>query len=185
MLVNRDVILNGASGLTVYYSVDGGPSPPAPITNNIIDTYFLDGSVLALYTNSSSVNPQTSEIIKSDESRIFESGAWRDQIVSGPPSSTTMNIDAISYAFITSPSPSGAKRGDNTYGVADMLVAYMNAYSSWANMTPCFSNQGQPNNSKIPENVLLCTILQCLGVGGGPGNNCGNQGGAASCTLVQ
>jgi hypothetical protein len=170
VLVNRDVILNGGSGQTAYYRMNGLPvASPASLgtANPIIDSYYIDGSVLALYTNGASgPGLSVSEVVKKDESRIFESNAWRDSISAGPPLAN--NLTSLADAFLSSSSPpAGNKRGDNTYGVGDMLLSYMSAYSSWANMSPCFSFEGQGNNKFVPEYVLLNNVITCFG---NPGN---------------
>src|SRR5262249_47949932 len=94
-------------------------------------------------------------------------GPWSDQPDPGPPGSTTSsvwtNLDNLAYAFVSSPAPPGAQRGDNTLGVADMLLGYMTAYSSWSTMTPCFSYEGMGNNNKVPENVILQQVVGCFG----------------------
>jgi hypothetical protein len=95
-------------------------------------------------------------------------------------------MDNIAYAFINSQSapPTGSGnnfRGDNTFGIVDVMISYMSAYSSWATMpTNCFYTEGvsQGNVQKIPEYILMCNAIGCFGGG------CGSGNGNAACTIV-
>lgn len=154
-----------------YYGINNSSLTLLSTSNNV-DSYFLDTSVLNMYTNSTLV---LTEIIKSDMSRVFDSGVWRDRISAGPPASVGTNLDSVAYNFVTSAAPSGSLKGDTVYGTAEMLLSYMLAYSSWSGTSPsCFSYYGGGQATKVQEYVLMKTVIDCFNSGNG--NN--------TCTLV-
>lgn len=126
------------------------------------EAYYLHGSVMGLWTNSVQL---LSEVVNQDMSRTYESGAFSDQIGAGPATTlgSTTNLDTIAYAFVNSMFPPVTKKGDNTLGVADSLLAYLNAYSSWANMSPCFSYGGNGAVNKVIEWQLMDAVANCFG----------------------
>ena len=165
-LFHRVILFNPISNAVCAFSINS--STTAPVSNKVA-SYYLEGSVLGLYTNTTL---QLTELITKDLSRLYQGPFWSDEPGPGPPSIQT-NLENLAYAFVNSPSPPASKRGDNTYGVADTLVAYMSAYSSWANMSPCFSFLGQGNTKFVPEATLISTVLGCFS---NPGNG--------SCQMV-
>ncbi len=115
---------------------------------------------MGLWTNSVQL---LSEVVDSDMSRRFyENGAFSSEIGAGPASAYLTNLDSIAYAFVNSAFPPTSKKGDNTLGVADSLLAYLNAYASWANMSPCFSYGGNGNPTKVVEFQLMDTVANCF-----------------------
>lgn len=156
ILFDRDTTTNAA----LSFAIDG-------VTTNAPslhwDSYYLDGSLLGLYTNSAPPSLLLTEVINRDLGLVFDNNVWGDQIGPGSPSAASLTLDQLAYAFITSPYPPVTKKGDNTIGVADALLAYMNAYSSWANMSPCFSYSGNGNNGKVVEYQLMNTVVSCFG----------------------
>ncbi len=176
-LFHRLVLFNQSSSTNWTYGIN---STTNTVATNEVSSYFLDGSILGLYLTNGTL--QASEIINRDMSRLYQiagqTNAWSDQPGPGPgASSSGTGLDNLAYAFATSASPPTAKRGDNTFGAADMLLAYMVAYTSWADMSPCFSYEGngQNNVSKVPEANILVNVVQCFGGGGS---------GISSCQIV-
>lgn len=157
------------------YAINNSSPIPLSTTNNL-DAYFLDGSVLGMFTNNVLA---LTEIVKSDLSRVFEEGIWSDQIRSGPPISTaaSTNLESTAYNFVTSPAPVGSLKGDTVYGAAEQLLAYMLAYSSWSSPNnagnTCFYYNGTGQAKKVEEYVLLQNVINCFG-----------NGANATCTLV-
>lgn len=147
------------------YTVNGLATTNDPVK---ADGYYLDGSVLGLYTNFvdvTSTNLQVTEIINRDISRYLFSG-WSDEPGPGPPTASSSGLDSIAYAFINSPSPPATKRGDNTYGIAGTLLSYLSSYSSWANLSTCFDNMGANNNKQVPQGQIITTVNTCFGNSG-------------------
>jgi hypothetical protein len=152
LLYSRD------TNVACYFSVDANSQLAIQPQ---YEAYYLHGSRLGMYTNSVLL---LSENVNRDMSRDYEAGAWSDQIGSGPPASAnSTNLDAIAYAFVNSSFPPVSKKGDNTVGVADTLLAYLNAYASWANMNPCFSYGGNGSVNKVVEFQLMSTVVNCFG----------------------
>ena len=172
------VLLFSGQSAPIIYSINNGTPATINSAPSKFDGYFLDGSVLGLYTNTPSpTNLQTSEIINRDMSRYLAT-TWSDQPGPGPPATTvSAAIDNVAYAFMNSPSPPSTKRGDNTIGIAGSLLAYMSSYAGWANMSPCFSflGQGQNNVSKVPEAAVIITVNNCMG---------GSGSGVSSCLII-
>ena len=177
-LFHRLILFNQSSSTNWLYGINGSTNT---VTTNEFNSWFVDGSTLGLYYTNGTL--QATELINRDLSRLYQTigqtNSWSDQPGPGPGSvSVSTSMDNLAYAFATSSSPPTSKRGDNTYGAADMLLAYMVAYTSWASMSPCFSAEGQNganNYSKIPEAVLINDVVNCFGGGGN---------GVTSCQIV-
>ena len=157
ILYNRDT-----NNFIAYFSID--TNGPAPVTPSQVDTYYLDGSVLGLYSNNATVLTST-ELINRDLSRTYLDGLWTDDIGPGPVSAGSSNLQSTAFAFLLSPPRS------QTRGVVDALSSFMNAYSSWAGT--CFNNV-----PASPQNQILLSVMQCFI----SQDTNGNKG---PCTLVQ
>jgi len=161
ILFDRDPSTNAS----LCFAVNGVATNPASI---YWDSYYVDGSVLGEYTNTASPALQWTQIINRDLGSAFQNGFWSDQIGFSPNANAVavpnspLSFQDLVYQFILSPYPP-SKKGDNTIGVADAFLAYLNAYSSWANMSPCFSYQGTGNNGMVMEYQLLSTVCTCFG----------------------
>lgn len=143
------------------------------------DSYFIDGSVLGLYTSANAV--QTTELILSDFSRFYLGTQWNDAPGPGPPNQTSISLDNLAALFAGSPAATQDPRGDNTFGAAGGLIAYMTAYASWAAMSPCFSYGGGGNNSLSAQYNTINTVIQCFQTGNGGGKGSGSTSG---CEIV-
>jgi type II secretory pathway pseudopilin PulG len=166
---HRLILYNRDTNTSCFFSIDG--SSLLGVTNgpggNQADAYYLDGSVVGLYTNSTL---QLTEVLNKDMSRIFEAGLWSDQLGSGPSMPISTNLDQIAYAFINSQPPGKSLKGDNTLGAADMMLSYMLAYSSWASIIPpgsnsvtCFWYTGNGSNTKVPQYQIMQSVAACFG----------------------
>jgi hypothetical protein len=143
-----------------YFTMDGAGPEAVP---NELDSYFLDGSTLSLLGGS--LVASSSEMITKDLSRFYESGNWTDTIGPGPPSPAANDFQSVAYNFIMSPT-----NGIGPYAVSSSLLEFMSAYSSWANLSPCFDYRSKPAN-KVPENLILQDIVGCFS-------------GSGSCAIV-
>ena len=161
VLFDRDTSANAS----LTFSVNGVATNPASV---YWDSYYVDGSVLGEYTNSTPPALLITQIISHDLGGAFDNGSWSDQIGFSPNANAVavpnspLSFQDLVYQFILSPYPP-SKKGDNTIGVADAFLAYLNAYSSWANMSPCFSYQGNGNDGKVMEYQLMSTVCTCFG----------------------
>jgi prepilin-type N-terminal cleavage/methylation domain-containing protein len=160
-LFHRVILYSRDTNTPCFFTIDGTGALPVPATTaNQWESYYLHGSVVGMYTNSVLL---VSEIANKDMSRVYEAGSWSDQIGPGPPAAYSTNLDQLAYAFVNSSFPPVSKKGDNTLGVADSLLAYLNAYASWANMSPCFSYGGNGNPTKVVEYQLMSAVAGCFG----------------------
>jgi hypothetical protein len=107
----------------------------------------------------------TKEIIRSDMSRVFEYGVWRDQINVGiTNSSMPTDLAGLAAQFFKNSAPPGVS-GSSPQTVMYAMMSYMNAYTLWADMVPvCFDYTG-PGNSWNNERFQIADILLKYGIG--------------------
>lgn len=143
-LFHRVLLVNGAGGQG-YFSIDGNAPPAAvPPGGSGTNTFYIEGTVLHLYTNSLSTDLVVNEIVHSDMSRVFEYGVWRDQIsmgVTNIPASTPTILGGLAGQFVTNSFPSGIKWGSTPQTTMTFVMGFMDTYTAWANNTPrCFND---------------------------------------------
>jgi hypothetical protein len=138
-LFHRLILVNGAGGQG-FFSINANSPAVIPPGASGTNSYYLDGTTLGLY-DSTATNLLVKEVIRSDMSRVFEYGIWRDQINVGitntPPSS--LGLGAIAASFFTNAAPGSATFGATPQTFIAVMTSYMNAYSMWAGMDSCFS----------------------------------------------
>jgi hypothetical protein len=159
-LFHRLILFNGAGGQG-YFSINANSPAVVPPGASGTNSYYLDGTTLGLY-DSTATNLLVKEVIRNDMSRVFEYGIWRDQINVGitntPPSS--LGLGAIAASFFTNAAPGRATFGATPQTFFAVMTSYMNAYSMWAGMNPCFSYSGDPSGyTNFPPYELLVNGL--------------------------
>jgi hypothetical protein len=154
VLGNRDA--SAAPGFTI-----DSTSSPSPVVNGVgRDAYYLDGTVVSLWTGSTLTN---SLVLNNDISFTFNGGMWRAQLAgaagSGGNSGVATNFSAFSNAFINTPSSNN--KGTDPQGVMTGFASFMYAYSIWANECPHFQTaaSGFPQTT---DYVILSTIETLL-----------------------
>jgi type II secretory pathway pseudopilin PulG len=153
-LFHRVLLLNGYIGGQGYYSINGSSPGPVPYGGAGTNSYYLDGTILGLhYTNSSGMNLMAKEVIKTDLSRVFEYGLWRDQISGGMNPGVLSGLDSVAASFFNQNAPDPPPDwGGNPKVLLGLMNAYMNGYATWAAMSPCFGyfRRGNPNAANFP-----------------------------------
>jgi prepilin-type N-terminal cleavage/methylation domain-containing protein len=153
-LFHRVILINGlTTGHPEWQgsfsiNTNASASDEVPLGGAGTNSFYLDGSVLGLYTN---IPPSlvAQEIIKSDLSRVCEYGVWQDLINFGLTNIPPMDIGSIAASFYTNtPPPIGSANvwGATPAAVVGLMTAYMNGYSTWAAQSPCFSYTGSVTN---------------------------------------
>ncbi|PWU21104.1 MAG: hypothetical protein C5B50_02515 [Verrucomicrobia bacterium] len=168
-LVNGDTNLNGQG----YYSANGGSPIAVPGGGTGFNAYHLDGTVLGLHFTNRVL--MYKEVIRSDISRIFERGIWRDEIGIGIVSNGVPDFTVIAAAFFNAPSCPGAQWGATPRGVSDALGAFMYGYATWASENICFTNNGYSGSTAnnnygkfTPEFAMMQSALGAFtGANGG------------------
>jgi type II secretory pathway pseudopilin PulG len=113
------------------FAIDGA----TPVAVNNVDGYFIQSSVLTLYTGSSPYTPDTQHILTRNSSFIIENGVWRGSLSGASLSGGIMNIGDLVQQFLLAPrnvnaqNPSG--NAQQVLVVSNML-SYMSNYNVWA-----------------------------------------------------
>jgi prepilin-type N-terminal cleavage/methylation domain-containing protein len=158
-LFHRLILVNGAGG-PGYFSINTKNPTAVPPGASGTNTYYLDGTVLGLYDTN--ITLLVREVIRSDMSRVFEYVLWRDQINVGTTNSPPASAGLVSLAatfFNFTNAPPNAPPGATPQGVLGSLTSYMNGYSAWAAMSPCFyypssTNSSYSNGNFAPYNAI-------------------------------
>jgi len=132
------LFLNECSSCNAFYSIDGAAPTNLP-TLNPISGYFIQGSVLRLYTNSISPPPpvgvDTQQILARDGSFLFENGVWRGSLSGSLLGSGIMNIGDVVQQFLNAtPNVNAQNPSGNAQQklVVDSMLNYMSNYNVWA-----------------------------------------------------
>jgi prepilin-type N-terminal cleavage/methylation domain-containing protein len=169
-LFHRVILVNGYVGGQGYFSINGSAAAAVPYGGSGTNTYYLDGTILGLYsTNQSGLNLMAKEIIKSDMSRVFEYGIWRDQLSGGVTNGFLTGLSSVAASFFTnSAPPSGLSWGGTPQVVLGLMNAYMNGYMTWASMSPCFGyfGSGNPNAANFPGYNEINDAINSFSKGG-------------------
>jgi hypothetical protein len=108
-----------------YYAVD--QTPPTQVVT--IDGYFIQGSSLALYTNSTGIS--TRQIVIKDSAFVFEQGVWRGSLSGATMAGGVMDIGDVVQQFLNAVPNENAPNGQQAVVVGNML-SFMSNYNVWA-----------------------------------------------------
>jgi hypothetical protein len=118
-----------------YYTVDGIDGTTVPTQATYVDGYFLQGSVLTLYTNQYATNLDSKQILTADASFVFEVGKWRGTLQGGSPGNgAATGGDVVQQFLDATPNVKAANPNSNAQQVLivnDMLT-FMSNYNVWA-----------------------------------------------------
>jgi type II secretory pathway pseudopilin PulG len=137
-----------------YYAVDPIPAVTSPTLATTVDGYFLRGSVLTLYTNSSAAGMDTKLILNADTSFVFEAGVWRSSILGSSFSGSYGVGDLVQQFIQATPNVNATTKvpaNNQQILVANDMLKYMSNYNVWA-----YSN----NYSKSSAAYSTLTALQ-------------------------
>jgi len=172
-LFHRIILINNDIGSQPYFSIKVGANNvelPVPQGGSGQNAYYLDGTVLGLRDTSHSM--QVQEIIRSDLSRVYERGIWRDEIgvgVNTNGSAGDFSVAAAAFFGAAAPPGSYSTWNPTPRGVAEALCAYMYGYAAWACEATCFDYHGNGSQNKVPEYKLISAALGCFDKSNGGG----------------
>jgi hypothetical protein len=118
-----------------YYAIDPTPTVTTPTIATAVDAYFLRGSVLTLYTNSSAAGMDTKLILNGDVSFVFEAGIWRSSLLGSSVSGSYGVGDLVQQFIQATPNVNAATTvpsNNQQILVANDMLSYMSNYNVWA-----------------------------------------------------
>jgi type II secretory pathway pseudopilin PulG len=113
------------------FAIDG----TTPVAVNNVDGYFIQGSVLTLYTGSSPYTADTQQILTRNSSFIIENGLWRGSLSGSSLSGGIMNIGDLVQQFLLAPPNVNAQNASGNAQqmlVVSNMLSYMSNYNVWA-----------------------------------------------------
>jgi hypothetical protein len=123
-----------ASSPAGAYAIDNSSISSVPVLGGAYG-YFIQGSVLGLYTNSYPTNIDTQMILTRNNSFIFDHNVWRGSISGSVLGPGVMNIGDVVMQFLNAPNnvnaANPAGNAQQALVVANMLN-YMSNYNVWA-----------------------------------------------------
>jgi type II secretory pathway pseudopilin PulG len=168
-LFHRLILVNGAGGQG-YFSINSNSNAPVSPGGTGMNSYYLDGTALGLYGTNRNNPPLVTEVIRSDMSRVFEYGIWRDQISLGVTNSSPSSAGLGSLAaqfFTNSPPPVSPNWGETPQTIVGLMNTYMSAYTAWASASPqCFGGPNGTGNDKFGPYEELSGTIRALSNGG-------------------
>ena len=167
-LFHQLILVNKDNTTTATFTIDNSTPKALPAQNGWgWNSYYLDGTVLGLNTNSA---PQERNILTSSISYVFENGNWGNFDYYGPPGNTNLasNFSATAVNFLNSLlNPSAFQQGSHGNQQVDQSAAlgsmlnFMLSWTMWANDNPHFNYYGQNDISK----VQIWTLINTEGIG--------------------
>jgi hypothetical protein len=129
------LITDSSSASFGYYDIDGLGSPvPAYHPTNDFTHYFIQGSVLDLYDDPSTLD--TKLIINSAGAFFFKDGAWHSYGNGAGTGPGVMDLGAVVQQFLSAtPNVNAANQPGNAQQVliVNDMLSYMKNYNAWAN----------------------------------------------------
>jgi type II secretory pathway pseudopilin PulG len=113
------------------YTIDNNPISPVSVAS--AGGFFIQGSVLGLYTNSTGIDTQ--QILTQNSSLIFDHNVWRGSLSGSVMGAGVMNIGDVVMQFLAAPNniyaahPAGNAQ---QLAVVNDMLNYMSNYNVWA-----------------------------------------------------
>jgi prepilin-type N-terminal cleavage/methylation domain-containing protein len=141
---------NGNTG--GYYAVNDSSSTAVA---SEIQGYFLQGSKLRLYYNTTSID--SDQLLTKDTSFVYDNGTWRSSISGLPPLAGILDFAALVPSFLAAPAhPAPTSSTKTQQQVFDCMIAYMNAYTAWAD--DGFSSTTLRNTAITAQTTMMTAI---------------------------
>jgi type II secretory pathway pseudopilin PulG len=119
---------NNSTANYASYQIDSGAIRTNTLIGGAVDAFFVQGSVLTLYSNAV---PDSQQVLLRDSSFVYDQNLWRSSITSISVASTNPpDFSGIVNAFIGS--GPAAVTPTRSQVVVD-FIAYMTNYINWAN----------------------------------------------------
>jgi hypothetical protein len=147
ILLNRDPQPDPAS-----FSIN---STNTRFVTNWISSYYLDGTVVGLCTNTV---PMYRFVLTSDISFAFDRGMWRSTFSGGGSDNSALAKTFVAFAqnftSITNTAASASATGADTQGALSGIYAFMYTFTLWANRCPHFYAGSASINSSSEYSIL-------------------------------
>jgi type II secretory pathway pseudopilin PulG len=159
-----------------YYTIDGTDGTTAPTgvtspsrTSGGVDGYFIQGTVLTLYTNNPSDQTHavdTKQILNSDTTYVFEQGVWRNSLQGASVGVGSANMGDLVQQFLEATPNTNSAAGwpvtppnaQQALVVTNMLK-FMTDFNTWA-YTNNFDTKAIVYKTTLPadENALMDSL---------------------------
>jgi type II secretory pathway pseudopilin PulG len=134
-----------------WYRVDSGA-----ITNTTRDAYFLQSSVLDLFTNSNPATLATRQILTRDISYVYQQNIWRAS-VEGLGFAGGMDIGTIVDRFLRAPiNPNAANPSTQQPTIVQAMMDYMQAYENWEASN--FTDSGLRSIAVAKQDAMMTAV---------------------------
>jgi type II secretory pathway pseudopilin PulG len=126
-----------------YYTIDGVDGVTTPTLVNTVDGFFIQGSVLGLYTNANASCLDTKQILSRNSAFVFENGLWRGSLSGSSMAGGIGLIGDVAQQFLlATPNVNAQNPIGNAQQalVVSYMLSYMSNYNVWASQS--FNNPG-------------------------------------------
>lgn len=161
------VLLTTNTSSSAYYSIDSS-NPPTVVPSSGKDGYFIQNSVLALYTATNIIDSR--QILTRDISFVFDQNVWRGSLGGGSFLAKSLDIGSIVDKYLAAPPNPNAQYGAQQQSlVVSNMMAYFDAYDAWADSN--FTDNTKKTTARnVQANMLAAVQGQYLN-GGNTNNN--------------
>ena len=121
-----------------YFTIDGNDGITPPTQVSWVDGYFIQGTVLTLYTNNPSDQIHaidTKQILTADTSFVFEQGIWRSTLTGAAFGTGATGVGDLVQQFLNATTNVNAANPNGNAQqvlVASNMLSYMSNYNVWA-----------------------------------------------------
>src|SRR5262249_25726185 len=144
-----------------YYAIDPILGVTLPTKATAVEGYFLQGSVLTLYTNSTANGPDTKLILNADTSFVFEQGIWRSTLLGSSGGGASGIGDLVQMFIQATPNSNAAHNTTNWQQqlVANDMLNFMSNYNVWA-FTNAFDKNASVYTTLKAQQLQMMTDIQ-------------------------
>lgn len=127
----RLILNNSANSTNAKYSIDG--SVPKVVPSNGFDAYFVENSLLSLYSNTSNI-PDATQVLIRDTTFTYANSNWSGNILGWPGlgSGGGDNLDVIIKLFMSSPANPWPNPDAYPAQAFTAMTNYVAKYTVWA-----------------------------------------------------
>jgi len=157
-----------------YFAIDGADGTTVPSLVTSVDGYFIKGTVLTLYTNSSVNGLDTKNILMADSSFVFEQGIWRNNLLGAAVGNGVAGVEDLVQQFLNATTNVNAANPNGNAQqilVANDMLTYMSNYNVWAFTNNYDKNGGVYTFLKNFEPTMMSDIQGLYLLNAGKGNN--------------
>jgi hypothetical protein len=148
-----------------FYSIDSGTA--LTVTNNSPgrDAYFIQNSVLSLYTHETILDSQ--QILIRDTSFVYNLDVWRSSII-GSSTIGGLDVGTVADKFLKAPhnlNPNVPNTTNQQAVILTNMMVYMSAYGNWA--ATGFTDAAKKSTAATAQSAMLDSVRKIYEPGGG------------------